>query len=212
MNNTDTSATLIAAIADLKEEAAMALVHQRLDANGDPLLIIEDCQEGMRQVGARYERNEYYLAGLIMGGEIFRQVMEVLQPVVERQVSGQSSGRILLGTVEGDIHDLGKNIVNMLLKCHSFVVYDLGVDVSPAAFAERAAQVQPHLVGLSGLLTISYGAMHETVALLRDQGYPGHIIIGGGQLNQEVCQYVGADHWTTDAITGVELCKRLISG
>jgi methanogenic corrinoid protein MtbC1 len=212
MNNTDTSATLIAAIADLKEEAAMALVHQRLDANGDPLLIIEDCQEGMRQVGARYERNEYYLAGLIMGGEIFRQVMEVLQPVVERQVSGQSSGRILLGTVEGDIHDLGKNIVNMLLKCHSFVVYDLGVDVSPAAFAERAAQVQPHLVGLSGLLTISYGAMHETVALLRDQGYAGHIIIGGGQLNQEVCQYVGADHWTTDAITGVELCKRLISG
>jgi methanogenic corrinoid protein MtbC1 len=212
MNNTDTSATLIAAIADLKEEAAMALVHQRLDANGDPLLIIEDCQEGMRQVGARYERNEYYLAGLIMGGEIFRQVMEVLQPVVERQVSGQSSGRILLGTVEGDIHDLGKNIVNMLLKCHSFVVYDQGVDVSPAAFAERAAQVQPHLVGLSGLLTISYGAMHETVALLRDQGYAGHIIIGGGQLNQEVCQYVGADHWTTDAITGVELCKRLISG
>jgi methanogenic corrinoid protein MtbC1 len=212
MNDTDTSATLIAAIADLQEEAAMALVHQRLDASDDPLLIIEDCQEGMRQVGARYERNEYYLAGLIMGGEIFRQVMEVLQPVVERQVSGQSSGRILLGTVEGDIHDLGKNIVNMLLKCHSFVVYDLGVDVSPAAFAERAAQVQPHLVGLSGLLTISYGAMHETVALLRDQGYAGHIIIGGGQLNQEVCQYVGADHWTTDAITGVELCKRLISG
>jgi methanogenic corrinoid protein MtbC1 len=212
MSNTDTSAILIAAISDLQEETALILVGQRLDAGDDPLLIIEDCQEGMRQVGLRYERREYFLAGLIMAGEIFRQVMEVLQPVVRRQVSGQASGRILLGTVEGDIHDLGKNIVNMLLSCHNFVVYDLGVDVSPMAFAEQAAQVQPHIVGLSGLLTSSYDAMRETVALLRGRGYQEPIIIGGGQLSEEVCQYVGADHWTTDAVTGVELCQRLISG
>jgi len=212
MSNTDTSATLIAAISDLQEETALAFVRQRLDAGDDPLLIIEDCQEGMRQVGLRYERSEYFLAGLIMAGEIFRQVMEVLQPVVERQVSGQASGCILLGTVAGDIHDLGKNIVNMLLSCHNFVVHDLGVDVSPTTFAEQAAQVQPHLVGLSGLLTSSYDAMRETVALLRARGYQGPIIIGGGQLSEEVCQYVGADHWTTDAVTGVELCQHLMSG
>jgi methanogenic corrinoid protein MtbC1 len=212
MSNTDTSAKLITAIADLQEETTLALVRHRLDVNDDPLLIMEDCKEGMRQVGVRYERNEYFLAGLIMAGEIFRQVMELLQPVVERQVSGQASGRILLGTVEGDIHDLGKNIVNMLLSCHSFAVHDLGVDVSPTTFAEQAAQVQPHLVGLSGLLTIAYDAMHETVTLLRTQGYQGPIIIGGGQLNEKVCQYVGADHWSTDAVTGVELCQRLISG
>jgi len=212
MNNTDTSAILIAAITDLQEETALALVRQRLDAGDDPLLIIEDCQEGMRQVGVRYERNEYYLAGLIMAGEIFRQVMELLQPVVERQVSGQSSGRILLGTVEGDIHDLGKNIVNMLLSCHRFVVHDRSVDVSPTIFAEQAAPVQPHLVGLSGLLTNAYDAMRETITLLRAQGYQGPIIIGGGQLSEKVCPYVGADHWTIDAVTGVELCQQLISG
>jgi methanogenic corrinoid protein MtbC1 len=212
MSNTDTSAMLIATITDLQEDTALALVHQRLDAGDDPLLIIEDCKEGMRQVGLRYERKEYFLAGLIMAGEIFRQVMEQLQPVVERQVSGQASGRILLGTVEGDIHDLGKNIVNMLLSCHNFVVHDLGVDVSPTAFAEQAAQVQPHLVGLSGLLTTSYDAMRETVALLRARRYQGPIIIGGGQLTEEVCQYVGADYWTTDAVAGVELCQRLTSG
>ena len=166
----------------------------------------------MRQVGVRYERNEYFLSALIMAGEIFGQVMELLQPVVERQVSGQASGRILLGTVERDIHDLGKNIVNMLLSCHNFVVHDLGVNVSPTAFAEQAAQVQPHLVGLSGLLTSAYDAMRETVALLRARGYEEPIIIGGGQLSEEVCQYVGADHWTTDAMTGVELCQRLIAG
>jgi len=212
MSNTDTSGILIATITDLQEEATLALVRQRLDAGNDPLLIIEDCKEGMRQVGMRYERREYFLAGLIMAGEIFRQVMELLQSVIERQVSGQASGRILLGTVEGDIHDLGKNIVNMLLSCHNFVVHDLGVDVSPTAFAEQAAQVQPHLVGLSGLLTSSYDAMRETVALLRARGYQRPIIIGGGQLSEKVCEYVGADHWTTDAGAGVELCHRLVSG
>jgi methanogenic corrinoid protein MtbC1 len=212
MSKSDTSATLIAAISDLQEDMALALVRQRLDAGDDPLLILKDCREGMRQVGVRYERNEYFLAGLIMAGEIFRQIMALLQPVVERQISGQASGCILLGTVEGDIHDLGKNIVNMLLSCHRFVVHDLGVDVSPATFAEQAARVQPHLVGLSGLLTNAYDAMRETITLLRAQGYQGPVIIGGGQLSEKVCQYVGADQWSTDAVTGVELCQRLISG
>lgn len=212
MDNTDTNAALIAAVADLQEETTLALVRQRLDTGDDPLRILKDCKVGMRQVGVRYERNEYFLAGLIMAGEIFREVMELLQPVVERQVSGQASGRILLGTVEGDIHDLGKNIVNMLLRCHRFVVHDLGVDVSPTAFSEQAAQMQPHLIGLSGLLTNAYDAMRETITLLRDQGYQGPIVIGGGQLSETICQYVGADHWSTDAVSGVELCKALIAG
>ena len=211
MSNSDTSAILIAAVADLQEDTALDLVRQRLEAGDDPLLIIEDCQEGMRQVGLRYEQRKYFLAGLIMAGEILRRVMELVQPVVERQISGQASGRILLGTVEGDIHDLGKNIVNMLLSCHNFVVHDLGVDVPPSVFAEQAAQVQPHIVGLSGLLTISYDAMRETIALLREQGYQGPTIIGGGQLSEMVCQYVEADHWITDAVSGVELCHQLMS-
>jgi methanogenic corrinoid protein MtbC1 len=211
MIDTDMGATLIAAISDLQEETTLALVHQRLAAGDDPLLIIEACQEGMRQVGLRYERNEYYLAGLIMAGEIFSEVMELLRPVVERQVSDRASGCILLGTVKGDIHDLGKNIVNMLLSCHHFAVHDLGVDVSPATFVQQAAQMQPHIVGLSGLLTSAYDAMRETVTLLRAQGYRGPIIIGGGQISEEVCQYVGADYWTTDGVAGVELCKRLIA-
>jgi len=210
MTNTDASTKLITAIADLQEETSLALVRQRLDANDDPLLIIEDCKEGMRKVGLRYERQEYFLAGLIMAGEIFSQVMELVQPVVERQVSGEASGRILLGTVAGDIHDLGKNIVNMLLRCHRFAVNDLGVDVPPATFAQHTAEFQPHVVGLSGLLTSAFDTMRETVTLLRSEGYRGPIIIGGGQLTEEVCEYIGADHWTTDAVPGVELCRRLV--
>ncbi len=211
MSHVETSTNLIAAIANLEEETALALVHQRLEAGDDPLLLIKDCQEGLRQVGLRYERNEYYLAALIMGGEIFREVMELVQPLVEQQEPGPVSGRILLGTVQGDIHDLGKNIVNMLLRCHNFAVKDLGVDVMPSTFAQETACVQPHLVGLSGLLTSAYDTMRETVALLRSEGYQGPIIIGGGQLSAEVCQYVAADEWTTDAVAGVELCKRLIA-
>ena len=212
MTNRSSTAALIGAIGDLQEDVALALVRQRLAAGDDPLLIMEACQEGMRQVGLRYERREYYLAGLIMAGEIFSQVMELLRPVVERQTSDRASGCILLGTVKGDIHDLGKNIVNMLLSCHNFAVHDLGVDVSPATFAQQVAQVQPRIVGLSGLLTSAYDAMRETVTLLRAQGYRGPIIIGGGQISEEVCQYVGADYWTTDGVAGTELCKRLIAG
>ena len=212
MSHTDTSASLIAAISDLQEEQALALVRRRLEAGDDPLMIIQDCKEGMRQVGAHYERSEYFLAGLIMAGEIFREVMELLHPVVALPASSRASGRVLLGTVEGDIHDLGKNIVNMLLGCRSFAVYDLGVNVPPAVFADQVDELQPDIVGLSGLLTSSYDAMRETVVLLRSRGLQAPIIIGGGQISDEVCRYVGADYWTTDAVAGVEICQRLMSG
>lgn len=212
MNDADPSSALIAAVADLEEEPSLAIVRDRLDAGEDPLQVIQDCQEGLHQVGLRYEQNQYYLAGLIMGGEIFRQVMDMAQPHIARQISGHASGTVLLGTVRGDIHDLGKNIVSMLLSCHNFCVHDLGVDVAPSTFAEQVAVVQPDIVCLSGLLTSAYDAMHETVVLLRDEGYRGPIVIGGGQLNEQVFQYVGADHWTIDAVAGVEMCKRLVTG
>jgi methanogenic corrinoid protein MtbC1 len=160
------------------------------------------------QVGGQHG---FRLAGLIMAGEIFSQVMELLQPVFERQISEQASGHILLGTVRGDIHDLGKNIVNMLLSCHRFAIRDLGVDVSPDLFGRQVTLMQPHIVGLSGLLTSAYDAMRKTVTLLRAQGYRAPIIIGGGQISEEVRQYVGADYWTTDGATGIQLCKRLIA-
>jgi len=212
MTDTDTSAALIAAISDLQVDQALALVRRRIAAGDDPLLIIQDCKEGMRQVGAHYERNEYFLAGLIMAGEIFREVMELIQPVVSPSPSSRAAGRVLLGTVEGDIHDLGKNIVNMLLGCRSFAVYDLGVNVPPAVFADQVDELQPDIVALSGLLTSSYDSMRETVDLLRSRGLRAPIIIGGGQISDEVCRYVGADYWTTDAVAGVEICQQIMTG
>ena len=214
MDGRDRSMALIACVADLKEQEVLELVRKRLAAHDDPLAIIEDCQEGLRQVGERYERQEYFLAGLIMGGEIFREVMELIQPVIQEQFSGSESGHILLGTVQGDIHDIGKNNLSMLLTCYGFTVHDLGVDISPGEFLLQARQVKPDIIGLSGLLTSSYDQMRETIHLLRHAGDADlaaiPIIIGGNQLNAQVCEYVGADDWVTDAMSGVRLCQKLI--
>lgn len=206
--------TLIAHVADLNEKEVLSLVETRIACGHNPLAIIEDCQEGLRQVGERYERQEYYLSGLIMAGEIFREVMELAQPIIENQFTGNESGTILLGTVKGDIHDIGKNNLSMLLTCYGFSVRDLGVDVSPADFLLQAIQTKPDIIGLSGLLTSSYDAMRETIHLIRHSGNPTitsiPIIIGGNQLNEQVCQYVGGDYWVTDAMTGVRLCQSLL--
>ena len=206
--------SLIAHVADLNENKVLALVEQWVAQGHDPLAIIEDCQEGLRQVGERYERQEYYLSGLIMGGEIFREVMELVQPIIQEQFTGKESGVILLGTVQGDIHDIGKNNLSMLLTCYGFSVHDLGVDVPPSEFLQQAAQLRPDIIGLSGLLTPSYDAMKETIDLLRASDEAAlrtvPIIIGGNQLNEQVCQYVGADYWLNDAMSGVRLCQKLL--
>lgn len=206
--------TLIAHVADLNEQEVLAIVEKWVAQGHDPLAIIEDCQEGLRQVGERYERQEYYLSGLIMAGEIFREVMEIVQPIIVENLTGKGSGTILLGTVKGDIHDIGKNNLSMLLTCYGFSVHDLGVDVPPSEFLLQAMQVHPDIIGLSGLLTSSYDAMKETIDLIRMSGDAAlkaiPIIIGGNQLNEQVCQYVGADYWLNDAMSGVRLCQQLL--
>jgi dimethylamine corrinoid protein len=214
-NRREMQTALIHHVAELNEQEVLALVQERLDDGDDPLSIVEDCQEGMRRVGERYEQRQYFLSGLIMAGEIFREVMELTQPVIKEKVRGNESGRILLGTVQGDIHDIGKNIQGKLLSCYGFTVYDLGVDVPPDAFLTQATKVKPDIVGLSGLLTSSYDAMRDTITLFRRN--PDHIlmsipiIIGGVSINDQVCQYVGADYWIVNAMDGVRLCQRLLA-
>jgi methanogenic corrinoid protein MtbC1 len=212
--NKNPRASLIANVANLKEAEVLTIVQKRLQHHENPLLIVEDCQEGLRQVGERYEQREYYLAGLIMAGEIFRQVMELLRPVIEKQFTGNENGSILLGTVRGDIHDIGKNNLSMLLTSYGFTVHDLGVDIPPSEFLLQGIQVKPDIIGLSGLLTSSFDAMRETISLIRrsrDKDISDiPIIIGGNQLNEQVCEYVGADYWVTDAMMGVRLCQQLL--
>jgi methanogenic corrinoid protein MtbC1 len=201
---------LVSAIANLNEELALNLIRERLAENDDPLSLIADCQKGLQRVGERYAQHKYYLSGLIMGGEIFYEVIELIQPAMENRISGTSSGKVLLGTVESDIHDLGKNMVKLLLSCYKVKVYDLGVDVQPEEFLRQAKKLQPDILGLSGLITKAYDSMRETVRLFRQEGYQIPIIIGGSQLTEEVFHYTGADYWVNEADVGVKLCLRLL--
>jgi methanogenic corrinoid protein MtbC1 len=215
MKKSNGRAELASKLTDLEEEWVLATVRQRLVQGDDPLTLIQECQEGMRQVGSRYEKGQYYIAGMIMAGEIFREVMEIVQPTLEGRVDGRGTGRVLLGTVRGDIHDIGKNMVSMLLGCYGFTVIDLGVDVPPESFADGLSQSQPDVIGLSGLLTTAFDTMRETVTLLRDRPRTAAvtvpIVIGGGRIDEQVRAYVGADYWVSDAMSGVRLCQRLVA-
>ncbi len=125
------------------------------------------------------------------------------------------SGNILLGTVQGDIHDIGKNIVGVLMRCHGFTVTDLGVDVPPVEFARETLRIQPDIISLSGLLTISYDSMKETILEIRKLDDPGvartPVLIGGGTINAMVCGFVGADYWATDAVVGMQFCRQIMA-
>jgi methanogenic corrinoid protein MtbC1 len=204
---------LASLVADLREVEALELVTARQARGDDPLAILEDCQVGMREVGERYARRQYYLSGLIMAGEILREVMEIVLPSVEARFGEQTSGRVLLGTAQGDIHDLGKNLLVMLLRCYGFTVHDLGVDVAPDRFVAEARAFRPHVIGLSGLITGAHVNMRETVRALRqmmaEDGAQIPILLGG-QIDEQVSHFVGADYWSTDAMEGVRLCQRLV--
>jgi len=214
MSKPNSYSQLARLVADLEEDTVLELVQQRLGAGEDPLRIIDECNEGMRLVGQRYEQGEYFVAGLIMSGEIFREVVELVQPLIEQRSRGNASGRVLVGTVSGDIHDIGKNMFGMLLSCHGFDVIDLGVDVPPDVFAEKVVETKPDVVGLSGLITASFEMMKETTKTLRKEAKKRNlsfpIIIGGGMIDNQVCQYVGADYWMPDAMAGVRLCEELL--
>jgi methanogenic corrinoid protein MtbC1 len=200
-------------LADLQEDLVLEQVRAGLAAGADPLQLIEACNAGMRVVGERYERGEYFVSALIMSGEIFREVVELVQPYLPPRAPGMARGTILLGTVQGDIHDIGKNMTSMLLECHGFQVVDLGVDVPAEVFVERSVALRPDVVGLSGLISASFESMKATVAALRaaarDQHLAWPIVIGGGQIDEQVCAYIGADYWVPDAMSGVRLCQQL---
>lgn len=214
MSEFDKHSLLIHNLLELEEETVLAQVRERLQDGEDPFAILEDAQQAMRQVGERYEQGRYFISSMMMAGEIFREVVEIVEPVLIEKTSGNESGHILLGTVQGDIHDIGKNIFGALLQFHGFTVTDLGVDTRPDQFVEAALRLRPDIIAFSGLLTIAYDSMKETLGRLRRLDDPKlartPVIIGGGTVNAMVCAFVGAEYWATDAMVGVQLCRQMM--
>jgi 5-methyltetrahydrofolate--homocysteine methyltransferase len=196
---------LVQALSDLEEELVLKLVQDRLDAGDEPLEVIAACREGMADVGKRYEAQEYYVSDLIMAGEVFKQAMSKIGENFQTD-SGPKRGTVVIGTVAGDIHDIGKDIVVSLLQAGNYNVVDLGVDVPPEKFVEATKESSAAVVGLSGLLTISFDAMKETVDALKAAGLPVKVMVGGGPVSEQVRDHVGADALGIDAQAAVSLC------
>jgi methanogenic corrinoid protein MtbC1 len=211
----DNQQKLITLIAELKEEAVLNLVRQYMADGVDPLVIIDLCHKGMIQVGERYEQQIYFISGLIMAGEIMRQVGQLALPLIESRITNGNSGSIVLGTVEGDIHFIGKDIFKVLVRGYGFTVHDLGVDVPPSKFLAAIYEFKPDIVGLSCLISGVFKTMRETVTLLKEnvpQGLSPRAYIIGGRVDEFVCKDAGADYWTNDGMKGVRLCQKIMAG
>jgi methanogenic corrinoid protein MtbC1 len=207
--------SLASALTELDEEGTLRIAREILAAGSTPALtIINVCQQAMRVVGERYERQEYYLAGLILAGEIFKQVLELVQPEDREPDESGTSGTIVLATVKGDIHDIGKRLFASALRGYGFRVVDLGVDVPKEVVVEAIATARPDVVCLSGLITAAFASMKATIELVRAQSAAraSHlpVVIGGGTVDDQICRFTGADSWSNDAIEGVKICLRLV--
>jgi 5-methyltetrahydrofolate--homocysteine methyltransferase len=204
------SKPLVEAIADMREEDALREVNTHLASGGDPLAVLADCREAMAEVGKRFEAGQYFVPELILAGEMLKQISDIVKPQLTQSLDGKKAGRVVLGTVQGDIHDIGKDIVNFMLDVNGFEVVDLGVDVAPETFVEKIKEVKPEVVALSGFLTLSYDAMKRTVAAIDAAGLRGttRIMIGGGTVDEQIRAYAGADAYGKDAMGAVALAKQ----
>ncbi|KXS40963.1 MULTISPECIES: cobalamin B12-binding domain-containing protein [unclassified Candidatus Frackibacter] len=204
---------LISAIADLKEDEALTLVKQKLEMGETPLEIVEQCRLGVEIVGKRYREEKYFLSDLIMSEEILRGVMEIITPYFTQKYGDQEEINIIMGTIEGDIHDLGKNIIIYLLKSVGINVYDLGVDVKPEEFVAALKETNASLLGISVVLTFCINGVKKVVDLLDKSGLRDDvkIIIGGYPVNQKVKEYTGVDYFENDPNKAVDLIKDIVA-
>jgi len=207
---------LVEALADMREEEALALARSMLDGGTDPLRVLALCREAMEIVGKRFEKGEYFLPELILGGEMLEAIGAIAKPLIKQAPSGapQTHGRVLIGTVQGDLHDIGKNIVTFMLDINGYEIKDLGIDVPAASFIDAIREFQPKVIGLSGFLTLAFDSMRDTVAAIESAGLREgrKIMIGGGQVDEAVRAHTGADAFGGNAMAAVSLCREWIGG
>ena len=196
-------------LADLKEPEVMAEVQKRIDAGEDGIKILEDSREAMGIVGKRFADGEYFLPELVFSGELLKQVSEMVKPYIKQETETKKLAKVVIGTVAGDIHDIGLNIVEFMLDVNGFDVTNLGVDVPAEKFVQAMQDTRAPVLGLSGFLTPAFDAMKVTVKALEKAGLrkDTKIMIGGGQVDDEVKKYAKADAYGKDAMAAVTLAK-----
>jgi trimethylamine corrinoid protein len=202
------------AIVEMREDDALAIVGRMLDGGADPSEVLEHAKDAMGVLGGRFECGEVFIPELIMGGEIMRAISDLVKPRITGAAKPAERGTIVVGTVQGDIHDIGKDIVVMMLETSGYAVHDLGIDVDPEQFVAAIKDLKPQVVGLSGLLTLAFDSMKRTVdaiaaAGLRDQV---KIMVGGAPVDRQVMEFTGADGWGGDASAALNLAAAWTKG
>jgi 5-methyltetrahydrofolate--homocysteine methyltransferase len=203
---------LVDAMIHMREAEAMELAQKLLDAGEDPLKVLERCREALEIVGKQFEAGKYFLPELILSGEMLKKISQLAKPFIQKESNkkDEAKAKVVIGSVKGDIHDIGKDIVVFLLDINGFEVHDLGVDVPAEKFVEAINQVQPTVVGMSALLTTALDAMKDTVDVIKNAGLRDQvkIMVGGGAVDEKVRAYTDADAYGPDAVAAVNLSKK----
>jgi 5-methyltetrahydrofolate--homocysteine methyltransferase len=208
------SQQLIEAISDMREDDALKITDQMLQSGANPLAVLDACRQAMEIIGKRFEEGVCFIPELILAGEVLKQIAEKVKPLMQEEAqTTEKLGKVVLGTVQGDIHDIAKDIVVFMLDINGFEVTDLGVDVPPGRFVEAVQETGANIVGLSGFLTLAYDPMKATVEALKEAGLNNvKVMIGGGQIDDQIREYTGADAFGRDAMMAVSLAKQWVGG
>ena len=203
---------LVTLLADMEEEPALALARSMLDAGYDPLQMLALCRQAMDIVGARYEAEEYFLTELMLAGEMLTEISAMARPLIIGEAGAAAAAArasVVIGTVKGDLHDIGKNIVTFMLEIAGYRVIDLGVDVPAQRFIEAIHAHRPAVVGLSGFLTLAFDSMKDIIEAFRETGVRDEfkVMIGGGQVDERVREFTHADAFGRNAVEAVALCN-----
>jgi Predicted cobalamin binding protein len=203
---------LINLMADMQEEETLAMVKELITKGTSPMDILDDARSAMEVVGKRFESGEYFIPDLMMAGEILKGISEIVKPLLEKTGPAQKKGKVLIGTVAGDIHDIGTDIVQFMLDVSGYDVLNIGINVPVNVFVEKIKEFKPSVVGLSGFLTLAFNSMKKTVEAIEEAGLRKNIkiMIGGGQMDDKIREYVKADAYGKDAMAAVTLCNQWI--
>ena len=203
-------------LSDLKEPEALEFVDNALAEGVDPMALLDAAREGMNIVGQRFAAEDYFIPDLIFSGEILKRIVEKLEPhfTDKKGTKAERIGKVIIGTVKGDIHDIGKDLVVFMLDVSGFEVLDLGINVPKEKFVDAIKESGSTIVGLSGFLTLAFDSMKNTVDAIKDAGLRDQvkIMIGGGQIDEEVKNFAGADAYGKDAVAAVKLAQGWIGG
>ena len=201
-------------LSDLKEQEALAFVDKALGEGVDAMELLGDTKEAMNIVGQRFASEEYFIPDLVFSGEILKGIIKKLEPHLKKGEEEERLGKVIIGTVAGDIHDIGKDLVAFMLDVNGFEVLDLGIDVPVQKFVDTVKETGTKVVGLSGFLTLAFDSMKDTVDAIEAAGLRNDvkIMIGGGQMDEQVRNFTGADAYGKDAMAAVKLAQGWIGG